>query len=201
MAQFPKAEPDIIALARAVLRGFIANPDIFPNPPIDLSLFAGKLDMHDSLEHEWNTIQAQSVLMTGKKKANTDDIGDDLHTCIRYAEMVVQDDAQLALINWSGRAARSALEIPGQCLTLEATVVGNGSVRFTWKAPMDGGRPNGYELQRYEPSSDTWVPAGMAMNTEKTITGQPTGGKVQYRVYAGNKAGDGPVSNVVVVIL
>ena len=34
MAQFPKIESEIIALAQAVLRGLKARPDVFPTPPI-----------------------------------------------------------------------------------------------------------------------------------------------------------------------
>jgi len=201
MAQFPKIESEIIALAQAVLRGLKARPDVFPTPPIDLEQFEGKLNDHSTLEQQWNTLQTQSVLMTAQKKTSTEAIAADLHNYLRYAEIVVQDEAQLGIIGWSGRAARTPLEAPGQCRMLEASVQGNDSIHFSWKAPAEGGKPSAYEIQRHELPNDVWVSAGTAVDTEKTITGQPTGKKLEFRVFAVNKAGDGPVSNVVVVAL
>jgi len=118
-----------------------------------------------------------------------------------HAKNKLTDEAQLGIIGWSGRAARTPLEAPGQCRMLEASVQGNDSIHFSWKAPAEGGRPSAYEIQRHELPNDVWVPAGTAVDTEKTITGQPTGKKLEFWVFAVNKAGDGPVSNVVVVAL
>ncbi len=201
MAQFPKIESEIIVLAQTVLRGFKSRPDLFPNPPIDLEQFEGKINGHSALEQQWNTVQAQSVQLTAQKKASTEDIATDLHNFLRYAEIVVQDEAQLGIIGWSGRAARTPLEAPGQCRMLVATAQGNDSIHFSWKAPAEGGRPSAYEIQRHELPDGVWVSAGTAVDTEKTLAGQPTGKKLEFRVFAVNKAGDGPVSNVVTVAL
>ena len=74
-------------------------------------------------------------------------------------------------------------------------------IHFSWKAPAEGGKPSAYEIQRHELPNDVWVSAGTAVDTEKTITSQPTGKKLEFRVFAVNKAGDGAASNVVVVAL
>ena len=70
-----------------------------------------------------------------------------------------------------------------------------------WKQPDEGGKAAAYKIQRREGDSETWLDAGMAMDTETTLTNQPRGAGLEFRVVAVNKAGEGESSNGVLATL
>jgi len=49
--------------------------------------------------------------------------------------------------------------------------------------------------------TEEWIDAGMAIETEITLRGQPTGQPFVFRVVAVNKAGEGEPSNGVQALL
>ena len=200
MAQFPKSEAEIIAFAQVMLRGLRAHPDIFPVDPADLQKFADKLDDHDRIDQQWHAAQAQVSQLGNERKSNTDDISSLLHNFIRFAENVVTDDAQLSIIGWGKRATPKPMDTPGQCRLLEAKTEGD-SVVLTWKNPAEGGKPLSFEIQRRELTEEVWQTVGSSVDTQKTLVGQPTGKKLEYRDFAKNNAGDGAFSNIVLVVL
>nr|VFK42373.1 MAG: hypothetical protein BECKTC1821E_GA0114239_101841 [Candidatus Kentron sp. TC] len=55
--------------------------------------------------------------------------------------------------------------------------------------------------QRREGDLETWLDAGMTMGLETTPTNQPCGARLEFRVVAVNKAGDGEPSNGVLATL
>jgi hypothetical protein len=93
------------------------------------------------------------------------------------------------------------LEAPGQSRVLEAVRQGAGWVFLDWKEPADGGKVAAYHIERRELPDGLWQPAGLAVISEAMVSNQPTGKTLEYRVYAVNKAGNGPVSNAVDVVL
>jgi hypothetical protein len=120
---------------------------------------------------------------------------------LRHAESVAQDPAQLKFIGWSGRAAPSPWQAPGQVQNLADAKQGADWISLTWDAPSDGGRPATNVIQyRVMPDGD-WAIADTTPDTKITLAGQPKGKTLEYRVFARNKAGDGLVGNVIEVVL
>jgi len=111
------------------------------------------------------------------------------------------DDDQLKLLGWGGRKGGAALEPPGQPRTLEAPRQGEGWIFLDWKAPVDGGKVASYTIQRRERPEGAWSIAGVATETETTLTGQERGKEFEYRVIAVNKAGEGTPSNTLMAVL
>jgi len=201
MAQFPKTDAEIISLAQSVLRGFRAHPKLFPNPPINLETFDSKLVGYGNTDHEWHAIQAQAVQLTAKRKSESEDIASDTRSLVRYAEIVVADDAQLGLIGWAGRAAPTPLQSPGQTRLLGLTRQGADWISLSWQAPTEGGKTANYVVQRRELPDGAWNTVETTNDTQITLVAQPHGKNLEYRVYAMNKAGNGVESNVVAVTL
>ena len=127
---------------------------------------------------------------------------DDMKADLRYAENTVNyDDAKLKLIGWGGRKAKTSLEAPGQTRSLEAPREGEGWVFLDWKEPVDGGAVAAYKIQRRLRPDGPWSDAGMAIESEITLTNQERGKEWEYRVLAVNKAGEGEPSNTVMAVL
>jgi len=121
---------------------------------------------------------------------------------LRYAENTVDfDDDKLKLIGWAGRKAPSHLTPPGQTRLLEVPRQGEGWVVLDWKAPAEGGKPAAYRVLRRQRPDGPWEDAATAVTTEATLVEQPRGVELEYRVVALNKAGEGPPSNTVMVVL
>jgi hypothetical protein len=201
MAQFPKSEAEIMALAQDLSGGLTTHADLFPAPPVSADALREKIAAYGNARDAATAAQARASETTTAKKAALSDLTDAMKVVLRYAEIMVQDDTQLARIGWSGRRARSALERPGQCGSLAVVQQNKGSVTLAWKEPADGGKPAAYIIQRRELPDGAWTNAGTAVDTEATLTDQPRGKTLEFRVLAVNKAGNGEASNVVAVVL
>jgi hypothetical protein len=201
MAQLPRTDAELIALAHDVLTGYRAHPEIFHNPPIDLDGVDSKLTDYAQVDHAWNVNQAEGVMLTAKRGGISAGLASDVQALLRHAETVVQDPAQLKLINWGGRAAPTPLQLPGQVQNLTDAKQGADWISLTWGAPADGGKPSTFIIQyRIMPDGD-WAIADTTPDIKITLVGQPKGKTLEYRVFARNKAGDGLVSNVIEVVL
>ncbi|MBN1867727.1 substrate-binding domain-containing protein, partial [Candidatus Sumerlaeota bacterium] len=72
--------------------------------------------------------------------------------------------------------------------SLEAPREGEGWVFLDWKEPVDGGAVAAYKIQRRLRPDGPWSDAGMAIESEITLTNQERGKEWEYRVLAVNKA-------------
>ncbi len=202
MARFPKSEAEILALANDMQAGLAANAAVFPAPPVapaDLqTAMATYITARDAAVAAAAAAQQATAAKDEALQALTDDMKDDL----RYAENTVNyDDDQLKLIGWGGRASKTSLEAPGQARSLEAPREGEGWVFLDWKEPVDGGAVAAYKIQRRLRPDGPWSDAGMAIESEITLTNQERGKEWEYRVLAVNKAGEGQPSNTVMAVL
>ena len=66
---------------------------------------------------------------------------------------------------------------------------------------MDGGKVAAYKIERRERPSGPRTDAGMAIESEITLSNQERGKEWEYRVFAVNKAGEGTPSNTVMAVL
>lgn len=66
---------------------------------------------------------------------------------------------------------------------------------------MDGGAVATYRTERRLRPSGLWTEAGMAIESEATLSNQERASELEFRVIAINKAGDGLPSNIVLAVL
>jgi hypothetical protein len=63
------------------------------------------------------------------------------------------------------------------------------------------GRVAAYKIKRRPRPSGPWTDAGMAIESEITLSGQSRGEELEYRIIAVNKSGEGEPSNTVMAVL
>jgi len=202
MAQFPTRQDAIVGLAGKVSAGLTANPGVYPAPPVAPADLETALGNYISARDAAVAAAAAREQATADKRAALAALTDALKAELRYAENTVNfDDDQLKLLGWGGRKAGASLESPGQPRALEAPRQGEDSIFLDWKAPVDGGKVASYTIQRRERPDGAWSIAGVATETETTLTGQERAKEFEYRVIAVNKAGEGQPSNTVMAVL
>jgi len=204
MARFPKKEAEIIALAKRMIAGLLANPAVYPNPPVPalgpIKGLRGKVRGYNFKREDLIAAQSASESAIADKDDALEELIDALKADIRYAENTVNfDDDKLKLIGWSGKNAPTPLAPPGQVRQLEAPKQGAGWVFLDWKAPADGDKPNAYKVQRR--SDGNWTDIATAILTEITLVDQPEKIELEYRIIAINKSGEGAPSNTVMAVL
>jgi len=202
MARFPRTEPEVVALAEAMITGLTANAVLYPAPPVAvLDLTTAKTAYITALNVAIAAAAAAEAATTTKDDA-LDSLVDAMKSDIRYAENTVDyDDNQLKLIGWAGKAVPTPLAVPGQVRSLEVPRQGAGWLMLDWKAPADGGAAGAYKVMRRERPAGAWEDVATAVITEATLVEQPAGKELEYRIVAINKAGDGEPSNTEMVVL
>jgi hypothetical protein len=202
MARFPSKESEVLVLAQDMAAGLAANAALFPDLPVPLVDLTNAMGAYVIAREAAVAAQAAAEQAFADKLAALEALMDDMKADLRYAEVTVNyDDAKLKLIGWGGRAAKTPLAAPGQCRSLEAPREGEGWLFLDWKEPADGGAIAAYKIQRRLRPDGPWSEAGMAIETEATLTNQERGKEWEYRVLAVNKAGEGDPSNTVMAVL
>jgi len=202
MARFPRTEPEVLALAEAMITGLTDNAVLYPAPPVAvLDLTAAKTAYITTLNAAIAAAAAAEAATTAKDNA-LEDLVDAMKTDIRYAENTVDyDDDKLKLIGWAGKAAPTPLAVPGQVRALEVPKQGDGWLMLDWKSPSDGGTPSAYKVMRRERPAGAWENVATAVITEATLVEQPKAKELEYRIIAVNKTGEGEPSNTEMVVL
>ena len=202
MAQFPRTEGEVLILAQNIVAGLTANAATYPAPPVLPAALQAVLDSFVTLQNDVAAARAAAEQATTLKDAGLEELTDAMKTDLRYAENTVDfDDDLLKLLGWGGRKPAAALEAPGQPRTLEAPQQGDGWVFLDWKAPLDGGPVSAYKVERRERPAGDYQEIKTAYESEIVLINQERGKEWEYRIVAGNKAGDGPASNTVAVVL
>jgi len=202
MPRFPKKEVEIASLAERLWRGLLDNNSEYPTPPVHPILIRVKSMIYSSRREYLIAKQAAAEEATTAKNEALEELIEAIKTDIRYAENTVNfDDDKLKLIGWAGKKTATVLAPPGQVRLLEAPKQGKGWVFLDWKAPLDGGKPKAYKVQRRLHSGGSWKDAATAILTEATLVEQPQKQELEYHIIAVNKAGDGSPSNTAMVVL
>ena len=202
MPRFPKKEAEIAALAERLWRGLWTNLPVYPKPPVHFILLRFKSLIYKNRRDGFLAKKAAAEQATADKDQALEELIEAMKADIRYAENTVNyDDDKLKLIGWAGKKAKTPLAPPGQVRLLEASKQGKGWVYLDWKAPLNGGRPKAYKIQRRLRGSGNWQDVATAIVTEATLVEQPQKQELEYRIIAVNKAGEGEPSNTVMVVL
>ena len=202
MAKFPLREAEITILAQDLIAGLTAQTADFPAPPVAPAELQTALAEYVAAREAAIVGSAAAAQGTAAKDDAMQSLVDLMKADLRYAENTVRgDDGKLQLLGWGGRRSRTANDIPGQPRTLEVLREGDGWVFLDWKEPVEGGKVAAYKVQRRRREDGSWVDAGMAIDSEITLTNQDKGLEFEYHVIAVNKAGEGPPSNSVRAVL
>lgn len=202
MTQFPRAEPDVAALALALTQGLIESAADFPAPPVPPSELEAMLG-------GYNTALAAIVVAEGalrdrqvaKDKA-FEHLSEAMKADFKYAEFAVRDQPEkLSQIGWGSRRNGQALEAPGEVRDIKIRSEGDTWLVLDWDAPVDGGAVAVYKIQRRKRDGGAWEDILTSMATEQIISNQPRAVELEYRVLAMNKAGAGQPSGTVTVVL
>nr|VFK15877.1 MAG: Fibronectin type III domain-containing protein [Candidatus Kentron sp. LFY] len=200
--KFPKAEAEVLALGRKMSAGFAAHTELYPAPSVSLSDFDASLDDYVSARAALDEANAQAKRALEAKDKALAAFEHNMKTNLRYAELTVHDDeGDLELIGWHGRKSPTPLAPPGQTRDLTAPDRGEGWIALAWRKPADGGKAAAYKVQRREDGKPDWLDVGMVMTTEMTLAGQPGGIRLEFRVVAMNKAGEGEPGNSILAVL
>jgi hypothetical protein len=201
---FPSRELDIVRLAQDVANGLTDNSDMFPAPPAQSERLLEAVSAYNTARDAAVAAQATAVQGTASKNKALRELTGLLKSDLRYAESMSNGDpSRLQLVGWGPpRSPRfNDLEIPGQVITLEVRQEGSSWVSLGWKEPFDGGPVSAYRVQRRRREGGEWTDVGTSVETAVTLRDQEPGVELEYRVIALNRAGEGPASNVVRVVL
>ena len=205
--KFPTKESDVAALSNSLVSGYTNYAVDFPNA--DAAALSGARGAYWLAKDAQTQAQGQAQLATEAKDAALAALEDLMRVEIKQSEVdVVTDPEKLELIGWGPRSPRQPVTPPGQPFNFASVMQGDGTVIFKWKSPLNGthGPVRSYLIERRdEPAGGgvfgPWTQAGISMEPEITLTGQPRGIQMEFRVIAVNTAGNGEPSNTVAVVL
>ena len=199
--KFPNKEADVAALSNSMVSGYTAYAVDFPNA--DAGAVGAARAAYLLAKDAQTQAQGQAQLATETKEAALVALEKLLRTQLKQSEVdVVSDPEKLELIGWGPKSPRQPITAPGQPLNFSSVMQGDGTVIFKWKSPLNGthGPVRSYIIERRdEPAGGgefgPWTQVGVAMEPEITLTGQPRGLQLEYRVVAANAAGNSEPSN------
>lgn len=204
MAQFPITEAEIISLAEEIAAGLNANPADFPDPPVTAADLLVIVGLFLAKRDEQTQAMALAETITTQKGSLRDKLEDAMKRILRYAEMHTNfSDDMLKKLGWAGRRPPTPGVAPGQTMNLRASNQGEESIELQYEAPLEGGKPEFYKIERRQRPDGKWQIAGMGTSKQLKVTlgDQPRGVELEYRVIAGNAHGDGTPSNTVTAVL
>jgi hypothetical protein len=207
MPQFPKAEADIVALANAMVAGYGAHALDFPSA--DISGLGTVTSAFGSVKSAQINAMAAAQLATETKNTMLASLEELMRDELKKSEVDVGSDSEkLEYIGWGPRTLPSPSDPPGQPRNLDPVIQGPGTLFLDWKAPArgTGGTVRTYVIERREQPAGggefgDWAQVGIAMETESTLTSQPRGQQLEYRVKAVNAGGESVPSNTAAVVL
>ena len=206
MPNFPRREPDVVALADAMIAGYQQNPAVFPHA--DLVALQGERATYQTAKNAQLDADAKAQLATEAKDGVLTTLEDLMKVQLRQSEVDVADDQEkLSLIGWGPKAPAQPSNPPGQPRNLDPVIQGPGTLFLDWKAPAPGpgGRVRTYLIERREQVSggafNEWHQVGVALDSELSLTEQPRNVQLEYRIIAVNNGGNSVPSYTAEVVL
>ena len=115
MAQFPRTEAEIAALAQEMISGLAVNAATYPAPPVTTAQLGTLFGAYYTAQNAVIAAQAAADAAYTDKADALEALADGMKSDLRYAENTVDfDDDKLKLIGWAGRAAATHLATPTQ---------------------------------------------------------------------------------------
>jgi hypothetical protein len=209
MPVFPRKEPDIVALAEAMIAGYTAHPTDFPSidPLTDLVALQTALTDYQADKQSQVDSRAQAKIATQTKSSTLDALTALMSNDLKLSEVdVAADPTKLAEIGWGPRQDPQPVNPPGQPTNLHPVAEGQGLLWLAWDRSETGGPLRNYVVQRREQPAGggefgDWAIVGTALNNEISLTDQPRSIQMEYRVTAVNLGGESMPSNTAAVVL
>ncbi len=200
--KFPEAEPEIAALALRVIEGLKQLGAELPAPPVPADELQARLDQFNASK---SRVVVAATTLREEHAVNDQDLEhlvDGTKANLKYAEVVFRDQqGKLNQLGWGPRRDGSSLEVPGEVRDIRILSEGDTWVTLRWNPPVDGGAVGAYQIQRKKKDGGSWENIGGSVDTVQTLSNQPRGIEMDYRVVAANKAGIGQPSATVTVVL
>ena len=207
MPNFPKTEPEIVALGAAMMNGLTNNPAVYPDPPLAQMQLGPLLNGYAVSKSAHTEAQAGAEEATGTKDEALVQLIEGLKKDLRYCERIAKNDNdKLLLVGWGARKTPEPVTAPGQPRELVATEQGQGTITLMWKSAESGagGPIRSFLIERRdqgETEFGPWTQISASLQPSASLTGQPRGIDLEYRVIGINKGGESIPSNSVAVVL
>ena len=207
MAEVPRRESDVLALANAMVDGYTAYPAEFPNS--DVATLTTVREDYKSARLTQICMVAAAKLATDEKDVKLEALADLMRVQLEQSEVdVAANPDALRLIGWGPEAPGQPSRPPGQPRALAAADQGPGTLVLDWKPPAPGpaGPVRTYVVERREQpvgggAFSAWQQVGASLTPEAHLTNQPRNQQLEYRVRAVNLAGQGKPSNTLACVL
>jgi len=182
--------------------GLSNNSALFPQPPASPEVLKAAMANYKARLNEAIQARAAALAATIAKQEALDNLVAIMKSDLRYAELITnRNDASLKALGWSAPRPKKPQPAPGQPGTLRIVEIGDRTLSLCWNAPAGGGRVLMYVIQRRVNTESRWREAASVLETAATLTDQPTGEVLEYRVVAMNKSGSSLSSNSITVKL
>jgi hypothetical protein len=185
-----------------MLHGLAENAEDFPESPVSVEVLHEALLRFNAAKDAAASADGAAAEAHDVKRDAVADLSDKMKHVLRYAEIAVRnDEAKLKNIGWSGPREPAKAAPPGAPRSLEVKSQGRGWVYLDWKGPNEGGSVSAYRVLSRTSSETEWKELVLCFESMTVLTDQPKGVDVEYHVIAMNKAGEGPASNLITVVL
>lgn len=207
MPRFPDAEPDIAALADAMIAGYTAHPTDFPSA--DIPGLGTQASAYATVKSAQIDAMAAAQVATETKNVTLASLEERMRNELKKSEVdVASEPEKLEYIGWGPKAPPGPSVAPGQPRNLDPVVQGAGTLFLDWKGPArgTGGTVRTYVIERRDQPAGggefgDWAQVAIAIETEATLINQPRGPQLEYRVKAVNAGGESTPSNTAAVVL
>ena len=213
MANYPRRQADIYALALSMIKGFTEHPDYFPDA--DAATLQTALDEFDEASKQLQLANARTKAAAVMKKEKLNNLQTVMKGQLKLSQVdCTGEPVRLGFIGWGPVAEPSDMPVPKQPGVLEITAQGvggegenrTGIIGLRWRKPVGTSRRaiSYYAIERRQMQpkpADLWQHAGSAIDDQVILKAEPLGVRLEYRVRAVNKAGESYPSNIVAVIL
>jgi len=206
MPQFPKREPDIVALAETMVAGYTSHAADFPS--VTVATLSTALTNYKTQKTAQDNAEGQAQIATVTKDEKLDSLVELMKNDLKLSEVdVTTDPEKLYEIGWGPRQQPTPILAPGSPTELHPTAEGQGTIWLEWTKPAtdSGGPVRNYIIERRDQQQDgsfgPWTLAQTTYNCEINLTDQPDNVRVEYRVKAVNAGGESMPSNTVSVVL
>lgn len=199
--EFPERESDVLALAWRMVEWLERNPELAAGAPVSADALRAAIDAAARASAQSAEADAKLRATFAAKDDGVARLKEVLTAHLQYVDMDVGGRPErLSGLGWGGRPGATDREPPGEVREVAVTLQSDGSVVLEWRPPSDGGPAAEYRIQRRKPGG-RWEWVATALDNDCCVSGQPRGVDFDLRVVAVNKAGAGPPSAVVTVVL
>ena len=214
MATYPRTQSEISALVESMIAGYGEHPGDFPSA--DVAALQTARNQYHTANEALADVQAAAKLAAEAKAEKLEQLQAVTRAELKKSQVDTIDQPQkLAFIGWSPKADPQSMQAPSAPGNLKITAQGiigeqkKGLLGLQWKksAFKRARFVRYYNIQRRQMAKQETEPNGRwqhiatALDNKISLTEEPTGIRLEYRVKAVNKGGESMPSNTIAVIL